>query len=78
MPIYEYVCDHCQCKFELLRSIHQSDAPTVCPKCEHTGARRALSVFAAMTKRSDGVSSHVGGGGGCASCGGGSCATCSH
>ncbi len=78
MPIYEYVCDHCHCRFELLRGFHAADDPAVCPKCEHSGGRRALSLFAAVTKSSDGCTQQLSGGGGCASCQGGSCATCSH
>ncbi len=46
MPIYEYQCPQCGEKFELRRSIADSDSDTECPKCGATEARRVLSLFA--------------------------------
>ena len=78
MPLYEYVCNGCECKFEVLRRMSQADAPVDCPQCQHQGARRAISRFAALRKGSDGNTSAVAGGGSCASCGASSCAGCQH
>lgn len=38
MPIYEYQCENCSCRFELKQSF--SDAPTVtCPQCMSNAKR---------------------------------------
>ncbi len=79
MPLYEYRCADCHTLFEKLRPMSQSDAPATCVHCGSTATSRAISVFAAISKGSDGASHAVSGtGGGCATCGGGSCATCGH
>jgi len=70
MPIYEYICEDCQTRFEKI--VFNKAQEIACPKC--AGKRNAiqLSVFSAAhgntdaTKFSGGFS---GGGGGC--CGGG-------
>lgn len=49
MPIYEYQCTSCSHIFELRRSYSEADAPTPCPRCGKTGARRLVSVFGAKT-----------------------------
>lgn len=46
MPIYEYECPECGERFELRRSIADSDSETECPKCGAKEARRVLSLFA--------------------------------
>jgi putative FmdB family regulatory protein len=71
MPLYEYVCDHCETRFEELRPAGRMDAEASCPT-GHTGARRVLSTFAALTKDAYGEPESFGGGG----CGGG-CTNCS-
>ena len=79
MPIYEYICDNCQARFDLLRTMSQADAPARCPHCQAEGARRAPSRFASFARGADGSISRVSGtGGGCSSCAGGSCASCQH
>ena len=47
MPIYEYACPTCGHKFEKLQSMSATGAD--CPHCEQP-ARRAISVFAAVSK----------------------------
>jgi putative FmdB family regulatory protein len=76
MPLYEYACDQCKCKFELLRSFGRADDPPECPQCHHLGGRRLVSNFAAMSKGSDGAATSVGGGSSCGSCSSSSCAGC--
>jgi putative FmdB family regulatory protein len=79
MPIYEYECAHCKATFEKLRPMSQANAPAACTHCGSTNTTRALSLFSAISKGSNGGSRAVSGtGGGCASCGGTSCSTCSH
>jgi len=74
MPIYEYVCHNCQHRFEKLQSMSFS-GEVKCPECGES-ARRAISVFAAVTKGANGEFSSITGGA-CSSCTSGDCSTCS-
>ena len=76
MPLYEYSCDNCQCRFELLRSFGQVDGPTECPQCHQGDCRRLLSLFAAISTDSDGAVSSVAGSSSCTGCSATSCAGC--
>jgi len=67
MPLYEYVCDNCQCEFELLRSFGQADSPA---------ERRLLSLFAAISRGSDGAISSIAGSSSCTGCSATSCDGC--
>lgn len=79
MPIYEYVCRECDVKFSQLRPMSQADKPATCTKCGSSTTSRAISLFSAISKGSNGERRCVsGGGGGCGSCGGGHCGTCNH
>ncbi|MDP2728414.1 MAG: zinc ribbon domain-containing protein [Dehalococcoidia bacterium] len=50
MPIYEYECDRCACRFEQRQSI--SDDPVrVCPKCAGT-VRRLIQLVGVVFKAS--------------------------
>ena len=69
MPLYEYVCEYCETRFEELRPVSRMDEPAKC--AEGHRARRVLSTFAALSKDSFGESEPVGGGGGCGGCAGG-------
>jgi putative FmdB family regulatory protein len=46
MPIYEYECMKCGQKFELRRSMADSDKDTQCPWCGAENSKRVFSVFA--------------------------------
>ena len=72
MPIYEYICEDCQTRFEKI--VFNKTQEIACPKCAGKKNAIQLSVFSAAngsaiaaspTKASAGFS----GGGGC--CGGG-------
>jgi putative FmdB family regulatory protein len=77
MPLYEYYCDDCECKFEVLRSFSQSDAPALCTQCSSPHTRRAISLCSAVSKGgNEGESSRALTGGGCSGCAATSCATC--
>jgi putative FmdB family regulatory protein len=79
MPLYEYRCDNCHTRFEVLRSFSQVDNQIACPACARVGARRLISSFAAISKGDGGsrlVTSSQGNG--CGSCAGGHCAACGH
>jgi putative FmdB family regulatory protein len=70
MPLYEYVCDKCETKFEELRQSTRMDDPADCP-AGHSGAHRVLSVFSAVTADPYGDPTPVSGGacgGGCTNC----------
>jgi hypothetical protein len=65
--------------FDQLRPMSKADAPAPCVQCGSTDTARAISLFAAISRSSDGSSRAVSGtGGGCGSCAGTHCATCSH
>ncbi len=71
MPLYEYICPTCDHRFEKLQSMSSTGAD--CPNCEQP-AKRAISVFASVTKGGSEMPTSMGplpplGGGGC--CGGG-------
>lgn len=76
MPMYEYGCQACNTRFDLLRRMNQDDAGITCPRCESGRVQRRLSTFAAHSKDAAGVSAAasapapVASGGGCC---GGSC-----
>jgi putative FmdB family regulatory protein len=79
MPIYEYRCVDCRTTFEKLRPMSKADNPTACVHCGSPDTCRAISLFAAIRKSSNGETRAVSGSGrGCASCGGTSCGTCKH
>jgi putative FmdB family regulatory protein len=76
MPIYEYRCESCSEKFEVLTRFAERDRAQVCPACESTTTRVLVSSFAFAGGPESSVSdftSEAGGGGGC--CGGG-CGSC--
>jgi putative FmdB family regulatory protein len=70
MPIYEYLCDDCDTRFEKIVINKQQEI--ACPKCASKKATIQLSVFATSNGSSSSGSaptSFSGGGGSC--CGGG-------
>ena len=72
MPIYEYICEDCDTRFE--RIVLNKQQEIACPKCASKKAAIQLSVFATTTGNGNAVSaksstSSSGGGGSC--CGGG-------
>ena len=74
MPIYEYVCQDCNTKFDALRSIRDADTPITCTHCQSQKTSRMISVFFAQS--SNGAITKSSNGGGCAGCSSGSCAAC--
>src|SRR5258708_19426389 len=73
MPIYEYRCESCSEKFELLTRFAERDTAQACPACESTRTRVLVSSFAyagGESSESLDFRSAEGGGGGCS--GGGS------
>lgn len=72
MPIYEYFCSKCKNKFELLRTMSQSNQGASCPSCGGR-ARRVLSPFCRSSEGSPASE----GGSACASCSATTCSSCS-
>lgn len=67
MPLYEYLCEACERRFERLASMAEADA-TSCPSCGASGARRLISVIGGTTGRAEPPAP---------TCGAGACAACS-
>ena len=73
MPIYEYRCESCAEKFDVLTRFSERDKSQVCPACESTKTRVQVSKFAFAGAGESLEMMNVGGstsGGGCC---GGSC-----
>ncbi len=74
MPIYEYYCPVCDQKFELLRPMSRSNEAATCPS-GHEGAKRAISLFSALTKNAEGDTSSLSSA--CSTCSLDDCSSCS-
>ena len=48
MPIYEYQCQKCNSKFELLQSIIATNEGLTCPECGEPEPKKLLSLFASF------------------------------
>ncbi len=66
MPLYEYCCETCGERFEVLQRLGQGSEGVACPSCGGGDVARQLSTFAA-------ASSGGGSGYSASSCGGGGC-----
>lgn len=75
MPIYEYVCPNCDFKFELLRSLNQTNAAALCPRC-HSDAKRIFSCFNAFSEGHEGTPAAIAGSNPCSTCSATSCTAC--
>lgn len=62
MPLYEYRCEGCGERFEVLQRMGAGADGLVCPRCGASGVEREASSFASAAGPS-------GGGGGCAASG---------
>ena len=51
MPIYEYECEKCACRFELKRRFDEDEGSPCCPQCQ-SKARRLFSAPAIIFKGS--------------------------
>jgi len=71
MPIYEFICENCQNRFELLTKINDQNKIT-CPQCQSDRVKKLVSSFGI-----GGESSRLkGSSGSCSSCSSSSCSTC--
>ncbi|MBM4046917.1 MAG: zinc ribbon domain-containing protein [Planctomycetes bacterium] len=74
MPIYEFVCNRCDKKFEVFFRSMTERKRNLCPTCGADDVRRALSLFGLSTGKSGASSGSSGSG--CGSCRASSCAGC--
>jgi putative FmdB family regulatory protein len=71
MPIYEFICDDCQKKFERLVRV---GAQPPCPHCDSVNVRKLMSGFAFRSKGADGTVTASSSN--CSTCSRSSCAGC--
>ncbi len=62
MPLFEYRCENCGSKYEVLHKSSAHQEEVTCPKCNSTKNKKLLSTFSATFDGSSSYSS-----GGCAS-----------
>ena len=67
MPLYEYRCQDCGHRFEVLQKMGEGADGLTCPKCSHAKVEKLLSTFASAAPAGGGFSTASLGG-----CGGGS------
>jgi putative FmdB family regulatory protein len=80
MPIYEYYCQKCQRKFELLKPISKAGDEAECPVC-HSSAKRAISKFISRSQTDFSYLQHMmdansSSGSSCSTCSSGDCSSC--
>lgn len=73
MPIFEYRCENCNTKFEVLHKSSENQNEIICPACGSKNYKKLFSVFSASMSNSsdsgcsDGSCSAPSYSGGCAS-----------
>lgn len=48
MPIFEYHCNACETKFEVLQRTNEVNKSLKCPECGQQDTKKRFSAFAAM------------------------------
>ena len=56
MPLYDYICNHCDNSFSELRRTTEIDSPINCPECGKMETSRLLSCFSVGVNRLSKVS----------------------
>jgi putative FmdB family regulatory protein len=69
MPIYNYECQKCRNRFELLVGVTASDGELRCPRCESEDIKKQPASFGVNVKSSSSACST-------GSCATGTCPTC--
>lgn len=64
MPLYEYRCEACGHRFEILQRMGEGAAGLECPECGERRAEKQLSTFAAAVSSAAAAPAACGGGGG--------------
>ena len=60
MPIYEYRCEECDHRFEILQRLGEGSDGLTCPGCGAPRLEKMFSTFAAATQGSTAVPASVG------------------
>jgi putative FmdB family regulatory protein len=71
MPLYEYVCQGCGTRFEVLQRVGASTSGTACPKCGGREVAKQYSTFASAIAGPGASGSLSGGSSSASSCGSG-------
>ncbi len=58
MPIFEYVCDDCDTRFEAI--LFRSDQPVRCPECTSDSVEKQFSAFAVSSGSDSSTASSAG------------------
>ena len=69
MPLYEYRCEACDHRFEVLQRVGDDAEGVTCPRCDEPHVARQLSTFAARGGSAGGAA------GAAAGCGRPACGT---
>lgn len=80
MPVYEFRCNGCEGKFELLVGMTAAAVALECPECGSQNVEKLMSAFRVgpgTVISATGTKTTVTSGGRCSSCGGGNCSSCS-
>ncbi|MEI6609125.1 MAG: zinc ribbon domain-containing protein [Deltaproteobacteria bacterium] len=82
MPIYEYKCDKCKRKFEVVTMSMNEKANAVCPKCKSKNISKMMSSFGrgkyGSTSSGGNSGSSGSGSSSCGSCSSSNCSSCGH
>ena len=76
MPIYEYRCESCSGKFDVLTRFAERDQAQVCPSCESIKTKVLVSSFAFAGTGDSSSAFEAGGGESAGGCCGGGCGSC--
>lgn len=58
MPIYEFICQKCDHKFEVLLNFSENEEEVTCPECDEPKPERVFSTFSSKSSFSS-SSSHA-------------------
>ena len=75
MPIFEYRCENCGSKYEVLHKSSAHQEEVTCPKCNSTKSKKLLSTFSATFDSSTSYSSNSCASGNCDVPSNGGCAS---
>ncbi len=62
MPLYEYRCDDCDHRFEVLQRLEAGAEELLCPECGAESLEKLFSTFAASAESSAGAAMAPAGG----------------
>lgn len=59
MPLYEYVCQRCRRRFEVLQRVGEGSEGLVCPDCGASELEKQFSTFAGTSSTSGATASRA-------------------